>query len=480
MDEHASRKSAQSEVRRASFRPLAIAAALALAASLAGRLEPAAEAQNDTPVEHFKYGSVGIEDNEGLPYWIWQVLPLAFRDKLPGQGYASLGILWEPGRELPIGFSKKDVVVERVAINCAFCHTTSVRRAAGERPTLYPGGPANLTDPQRYVRFLQACASDPRFNAGDLLAEIGKITSLSWTDSLLYRIAFIPGTRKALLRQRDEYAWMDSRPNWGPGRIDPFNPVKFRILKQPIDETIGNADMVPIWNMKPRSGMALHWDGLSASLREVVLSSAIGDGASRKSIDLASLQRVEEWILSTPPPKYPFPIDAQLASAGSAVFSTNCATCHAFGQPRAGTVIPLEEVGTDRHRLDMWTAGAARAYNAFAEGYDWQFKGFRKTNGYVAPPLDGVWIRAPFLHNGSVPSLAALVAPPAARPSVFYRGYDVYDPMTVGFISSGPDAERVGFKVDTTLPGNGNGGHTWGTELTAEDKRALIEYLKTM
>jgi hypothetical protein len=440
-----------------------------------------ADAADASSVEHFKYASVGIEDNEGLPYWIWQVLPRMFADKLPGAGgYSSMGILWEKGRELPIGFSRKRVFVDRVAINCAFCHTTSVRTAPGREPMLFPGGPANLTNPQAYVRFLQACAADPRFNATSLLREIGAITTLSWRDSLLYRAAFVPGTRKALMRQHDEYAWMRSRPDWGPGRIDPFNPVKFRILDQPVDNTIGNSDMMPIWNMRARRGMALHWDGLSASLREVVLSSAIGDGASRKSIDLASLNSVERWMVETPPPKYPFRVNAELASSGRDTYLATCATCHAFGQRRTGTVIPVDEVGTDRHRLDMWTAASAAAYNAFASGYEWQFKGFRKTNGYVAVPDDSVWIRAPFLHNGSVPTLTDLLEQPANRPKVFYRGYDVYDPERVGFVSSGPAAERAGFKYDTGLPGNGNQGHLWGTSLPPDQKRALIEYLKTL
>ena len=72
-----------------------------------------------------------------------------------------------------------------------------------------------------------------------------------------------------------------------------------------MDDTIGNSDMVPIWNMKARQGMSLHWDGLSASLREVVLSSALGDGASRKSIQLPNLERIEQWLLEVQPPKYP-------------------------------------------------------------------------------------------------------------------------------------------------------------------------------
>jgi hypothetical protein len=443
--------------------------------------ESSADDEAGASVEHFKYASVGIEDNEGLPYWIWQVLPRVFADRLPGGGgYSSLGILWENGHELPIGFSKKHVIVDRVAINCAFCHTTSVRREPGQKPMLFPGGPANLTNPQAYVRFLQESAADPRFNATGLLREISKLTTLSWRDSLLYRAVFVPGTRKALMRQREQYTWMASRPAWGPGRIDPFNPVKFRILDQPVDGTIGNSDMVPIWNMRARQGMAFHWDGLSASLREVVLSSAIGDGASRKSIDLASLRRVEQWIMDAPPPKYPFPVDEELARAGRDVYVANCAACHAFGQPRTGSVIPISEVGTDRHRLDMWTSSAAAAYNQFASGYEWQFKGFRKTDGYVAVPHDGLWIRAPYLHNGSVPTLEDLLQPVANRPKVFFRGYDVYDPARIGFVSSGPEAERAGFKYDTSLPGNANLGHTWGTDLNPDEKRVLLEYLKTL
>ncbi len=58
---------------------------------------------------------------------------------------------------------------------------------------------------------------------------------------------------------------MQTRPEWGRGRIDPFNPVKFRTLQQPIDQTIGNSDMVPLWNLKRRDGTSYHWDGLNTS-----------------------------------------------------------------------------------------------------------------------------------------------------------------------------------------------------------------------
>ena len=451
-----------------------------LGAGASRGLEWVVFAQQVTPLEHFKYGSIGIEENEGMPYWIWQVLPIMFKDKLPGPGgYASFGIHWEPGRELPIGFSKKRVTVDRVAINCAFCHTTRVRTAPDAKPMLIVGGPGNVTDPQKYARFLHAAAADPRFNAGDMLAEIAKLTSLSWRDSLLYRLAFIPGTRRALLRQRDNFAWMTTRPDPGPGRVDPFNPPKFSFLEQPVDDTIGNSDMMPVWNMQARTTGAFHWDGLNASFSEVVISSAIGDGASRKSVDTASLRIVQDWLSTLAPPKYPYPVDATLAATGQAIYEAHCASCHVPGRPRAGRVIPISEVRTDRHRLDMWTTGATEAYNAYGEGYPWRLSQFRKTDGYVAVLHDGLWARAPYLHNGSVPTLADLLETPTARPTVFYRGVDLYDPVRVGFVSSGAEAERAGFKYDTTTPGNSNQGHLWGTDLPVESKRALLEYLKT-
>jgi len=94
-------------------------------------------------------------------------------------------------------------------------------------------------------------------------------------------------------------------------------------------------------------------------------------------------------------------------------------------------------------------------------------------------PLDGVWLRAPYLHNGSVPTLRALLFPDE-RPVVFVRGYDVYDWDRVGFMADGPEAERQGVPFDTRLRGNANTGHLYGRELPASDREALIEYLKTL
>jgi mono/diheme cytochrome c family protein len=455
------------------------------------REEPAPYFESDE--DHFLFGSVGTEAAEGVPYWIWLVLPRIFPDLLPAPGgYAALGVLSKDGHEMPVGLSKVTIGFPRVGINCAMCHTASVRTRPGALPWLVAAAPSHQTAPQQYLRFLAAAAADPRFTPGTILAEIAKNYRLSWMDRLLYRFAIIPAARRGLLRLREQSTWMQHRPEWGRGRIDPFNPVKFRMLGQPIDETIGNADMVPLWAFARRPGHNYHWDGLNTSLQEVVISSAVGDGTNRTWVDrdfarwdrtgrreMSSLRRVMNYISELRPPEYPYPIDAGLAAEGEAVFARECGTCHAPDGGRAGTVVPVAEVGTDRHRLDMWTRGSAAAYNAFGEGRPWRFSRFRTTDGYVAVPLDGLWLRAPYLHNGSVPSLVDLLEPPDRRPRGFWRGYDLYDPVRVGFVSDGPEAERAGTFYDTALPGNSNAGHLYGTSLSAGEKRALVEFLKT-
>jgi hypothetical protein len=89
-------------------------------------------------------------------------------------------------------------------------------------------------------------------------------------------------------------------------------------------------------------------------------------------------------------------------------------------------------------------------------------------------------MRAPYLHNGSVPTLRDLLEPVEKRTKVFYVGYDVYDPVNVGFVTQGPQAERVGWKHDVSVRGDGNQGHTYGTDLSDADKQSLVEYMKTL
>src|SRR5262249_30900204 len=238
-------------------------------------------------------------------------------------------------------------------------------------------------------------------------------------------------------------------------------PVKFDELRMDPakDPSIGNSDMEPLWNRRPRAGQPLHWDGLNDSLTEVVLSGAVGDGATAKSLPVAYLKQMEKWLQDRQPPPYPYPIKWKLADQGKAIYQDKCANSHAFGGKETGTIIAIERVDTDAHRLDMWSQEPANGYTNYPSTPGSHFSHFSKHNGYVAVPLDGIWIRAPYLHNGSVPTMEDLLESQANRPKVFYRGYDVYARDKMGFISSGPEAQAAVFKYDTSIRGNGNGGH---------------------
>jgi mono/diheme cytochrome c family protein len=449
--------------------------------------------QLESAEEHFLYGSIGTEEATGVPYWIWLVLPRIFPDLLPAPGgYASIGLMTRDGHEMPIGLSKVTIGQPRVGVNCAMCHAATVRATPGDVPMVVAGAPANQTGAQEYRRFLVAAASDARFTATTILNEIARNVRLPLMDRLWYRLVLIPETRRALQRLADEEVGA-ARPAWGRGRADLVSRAKHAILRQPADATVGTADAMPLWSLTSREASGYQWDRSAASLRDVVQASAVIEGASRGWMDRdtamwdraearqpSSLRRVLEYLNDLKPPKYPFAVDATLAAAGAATYMANCAQCHDANGARANAAIPIGEIGTDRSRLDAWTASAADALNAFGDGHDWKFSGFRRpSEGYVAPPLDGVWVSAPYLHNGSVPTLSDLLEPPPSRPARFWRGYDVYDQVRGGFVSDGPEAQRFGTLLDVTQPGNGNGGHTYGTTLSADEKRALVEYLKT-
>jgi len=435
-------------------------------------------------LEHFKYGSIGSEDRAGVPYSLWLALPSVFPEHLPeggGQGYERLGFLYEPGRRRPIGTSYREAPVGQVGLNCAACHTATVRASPSASPRIVAGMPANQFHLQAYINFLRACARDERFTPEVLIPAIRKADpDFSRGDEVLYRTFVIPRTREALRRIDDDFAWMDRRPPQGPGRVDTFNPYKtlFRIA-DPGERTVGTVDLPSLWNQRVREGMSLHWDGNNDKVEERNISAAIGAGASESSLDEPSMARLAEWIKDFGPPPYPRTrIDQRRAARGAVVYREQCSACHALDGERVGQVTPIEQVGTDRERLDSFTPELARNMNTLGRGRPWAFRHFVKTKGYANSPLDGLWLRAPYLHNGSVPDLRSLLSPTAERPRVFYRDYDVYDWARVGFVTRGPDAERRGFRYDTEVRGNGNGGHLYGTQLSPEDKEDLIEYLK--
>ena len=97
---------------------------------------------------------------------------------------------------------------------------------------------------------------------------------------------------------------------------------------------------------------------------------------------------------------------------------------------------------------------------------------------YKARPLNGIWAAAPYLHNGSVPTLWDMLQTPENRPATFHIGSHEFDPVKVGYLTTEVGAK--GGLFDTALYGNNNSGHLFGTQLTDDEKWSLIEYLKTL
>jgi len=454
--------------------------------------------------EHFKYGSIGSEPGGSLlapvggalpPYWVFKSLPSICSDKLPN-GYATFGFISEPGRDLPIGVSRRRRLgIEQVGLNCAVCHTGTVRETPAAEPRIVLGMPANRLDLQGFVQFVLECSLDNRLTAEAIKGRLPKKGGPSLFERALLNFGLVERLKDTTLNLRNRIAPVlaDTVPRWGRGRVDTFNPYKsvqfnWDLGKLPPGELIGASDFPSIWNQKPREGMHLHWDGDNDSVDERNLSASLGAGVTPVTVDHDNLKRVRDWIWTLPPPTYPFPVDQALASRGAPIYQQLCAACHADNRfrdgviagSRVGQVERLALIGTDPYRFNSYTpAFASNQYSLYPDS-PYRFTHFRKTNGYANHPLDGIWLRAPYLHNGSVPTLRDLLDAPEARPKAFYRGYDVYDQAKLGFVSDVAQADgQVFTRYDTSVPGNANTGHVYGTTLSDDDKRAIVEYLKT-
>jgi hypothetical protein len=483
---------------------IVLALAILAGAVLIGRFGADTAVAYRDDVEHFKYGSLGSEHEFGIPYWIWRALPELFNDKLPGKknGWRSVGFVFEKGKTLPVGMSQRRYLgFDVVWLNCAFCHAGTVRETLKSEPRVYAAMPANTFDFRGFTRFLFAAGEDRRFTPQDILRQIDVIRKreglgrLPLVDRLVLRFYGIYYMRERLLTLRDRLNFIGQQPEWGPGRVDTFNPLKiyfnFPPEKLSPQETIGTTDFPSIWNQGQRESlqMNLHWDGNNVSLEERNRSAAMGTGITPPTGDRQSLKRVADWLRDLAAPRYPFKIDQDLASQGAPIYKNYCAACHGadgndFRGEYAGKVVPIDKIGTDEHRLDSYTYDVAVNQNMIFAGYESErFRHFRKTFGYANSPLDGLWLRAPYLHNGSVPTLRDLLDPSDQRPKSFYRGYDVYDQKKVGFISDvAQEQDRPYFLYKTDEPGNSNKGHEgkpYGTELSPAEKDALVEYLKT-
>ncbi len=245
---------------------------------------------------------------------------------------------------------------------------------------------------------------------------------------------------------------------------------------------------VPAWWLLKKKN-ALYYNALGrgdfARLSSASAMLTLTDSTEARRVDERMVDLIA-WIRTLQPPKYPFPVDEALAAQGKAIFEKNCSKCHGtYGATPSypNRVVALERIGTDPL--------LAQTYGNYPEYHRWYNRSWfaqgphraelKPTNGYIAPPLDGIWATAPYLHNGSVPTVADLLQS-TQRPKYWRRSFDTndYDPERLGWRyqtetqPSGPET------YDTTLPGYSNSGHTFGDRLTDHERRAVIEYLKTL
>jgi hypothetical protein len=445
--------------------------------------------------------------------------------------------------DVPIGVSKRrQLGFDRVFVNCAFCHTSKIRVSADSKPRVVLGMPANLLDIRNFEDFLFTCTAGPQFGKENIIPEIENMNGpLSLLDRyLVYPLALW------IIRDQVQYlssrlGFFAKQPDWGPGRVDTFSNAK-GIFNWPWQDLpdwhkdhrvekdqVGTVDFPSIWRQGARKTradgcpMELHWDGNNNSVEERNLSAAFGTGALPPIIDHNYLSKLEDWLLnrSIPPDfeRFGFPTEAfdpQLAEKGKPIYQGLCADCHGvsgedFSGKLVGWVTPIDKIGTDEYRLNNYTeelattqamlyaeqkkpsppsaqerqemAACGMSGHGEVEENSYRFKHFRKTNGYANLPLDGVWLRAPYLHNGSVPTLWDLLNPQGRRPAFYFRGSDEYDWKKLGFKSESRTAANgtAYFRYNTSEPGNsnkGHEGHAYGTDLSDDEKRALIEYLK--
>ncbi len=250
----------------------------------------------------------------------------------------------------------------------------------------------------------------------------------------------------------------------------------------------------------------------------------------QSSADFKGLGDMLAWVKVLQSPKWPeniLPrIDAIKAARGRQHYDVNCKQCHQLTltrdeqmKPYKAVMVPQSEVGTDRAELDLIQDPVQKT--GFLEGTKMYYfageklgpttpaknllniasigamirhpletigQGMRDFTGtlgsltkdvyqYKARPLNGIWATAPYLHNGSVANMYQLLLPAAERDKIFYTGDREFDPLNVGQHS---DQKEGLYRFDTSVYGNSNAGHEYGTQLSENERYELIEFLKTL
>jgi hypothetical protein len=250
----------------------------------------------------------------------------------------------------------------------------------------------------------------------------------------------------------------------------------------------------PWWRVSKKNALYYHTGGRGDFARQMMTAATLCTDSvdDAETID-SYFPDIQAYITSIAPPVWSFDaIDGALAAQGKQVFEATCSRCHGTYGPGGvypNLLVSTDEAGTD----DLLAVSATTKADRFIDWYNRSYFGelgiAAPGKGYIAPPLDGVWATAPYLHNGSVPTIEALLDSPS-RPQYWTRSFDStdYDPAALGWnftaLDHGqdgePDPSQKTLIYDTTQPGYSNQGHTFGDALSPAERAAVLEYLKTL
>jgi mono/diheme cytochrome c family protein len=247
------------------------------------------------------------------------------------------------------------------------------------------------------------------------------------------------------------------------------------------------SDVPPWWLLKKKNAMFYNGFGRGDFGRFLMASNllTVNDSSESRKVD-EQIRHVLAFIYTLEAPKYSLPINKKLAGEGEKVFIDKCSKCHGkYGSKEEypNLLIPQSIIKTDSflHKSNYQNPQFVNWFNSswFAMG-DHPAK-LQPFNGYIAPPLNGIWCTAPYLHNGSVPTVEAVLNS-KLRPMYWQRNFDTpeYDYERLGWKFTIKDSSSNRTIYNTTLPGYGNYGHYFGDKLSDSERKAVIAYLKTI
>lgn len=269
------------------------------------------------------------------------------------------------------------------------------------------------------------------------------------------------------------------------------------------DNTI-TSDPGPWWRVSKKN--ALFYNGMARGdhrgTMALATSVCVDDIETATVVDQLFVD-IQAYILSIEAPVYTRNIDAALADTGKQIYERDCAACHGSYVTAAESIagmedtypnllIPLDVIGTDPVVAEAGVVHSPELVDWYNDSFYGQITKMVPNDpfpGYMPPPLDGIWATAPFLHNGSVPTVE-LVLNSKARPAVWKRvsqDSTVFDEVAMGWPyievsgrQSDADALEQKFIYDTGYWSQSNAGHIFGDHLSSDERRAVIEYLKTL